>query len=211
MTRPAQPSGTTRPGGAAAARAEPRARRTREKVMAAFLEAAPELSLENLTVAELCRRAGVHRVTFYAHWPDIDTLAVEVFAELIDRIADVPDTVADAAGSAADLSATYLRALRLELAGIREHRATFNSLFSSNNDAGLRRHLTAVHQARAELAIEHLKQHGVTVPDGPHGYAAAFIAGGVVAALAMWAAASDDDLAKAAQAIEAQLPAWWPR
>jgi AcrR family transcriptional regulator len=67
-----------------AANPDPRATRTRARLIKAFLDTAEEPDVEafQLTPAELASRAGVNRTTFYAHFASTDDLAVEALAEL---------------------------------------------------------------------------------------------------------------------------------
>ncbi|WP_129843720.1 TetR/AcrR family transcriptional regulator [Streptomyces sp. RFCAC02] len=195
----------------AADRAEPRAVRTRERVVRALFDALAAAPLEELTVARLCRDAGVHRVTFYGHWPDIRTLAADVFAEEVDRLARVPEDVISEAAGPAELAAAYERALRDQLREILERRDVYRTLFASGSDAGFRRRLLAAQQERAEAAVTQLARAGAEVPGRASAYPAAFIAGGVVAAFEAWAVGGATGVEAAARAITAQLPGWWPR
>ena len=197
-----------RAGSAAADRLEPRALRTRTLILQALRDAVAEVPLDDLTVSELCRRAGVHRVTFYGHWPDVQAAASEAFAEVIDRLAAVDENdVADAA-TAVDLAVYYERALVAQLTEIRDHRAVYRSLAAS--PAFARRLLESLAD-RARLAVNALAALGVVVPGNDLGLATAHIAGGVVSASLYWASTDDDDVETAARIIYAQLPAWWPR
>ncbi|WP_406729064.1 TetR/AcrR family transcriptional regulator [Streptomyces sp. GD-15H] len=171
----------------------------------------PDTPLEELSVAQLCRRAGVHRVTFYGHWPDIRTLAADVFAQAVDRLAGVPEEATATAATPADLAAAYMIALRHQLRELLCRRATYRALFASDADAGFHRHLTEAMRERAEAAISHLARLGVDVPARSSGYPAAVIAGGVVTAFEVWVIGEETDVDAAATGIAAQLPGWWPR
>jgi AcrR family transcriptional regulator len=75
---------------------DPRVNRTRELLVEAFVELCSERGMRAVSVAEIARRAGVNRATFYRHFegkPDllergIETLLGALFAE-IDAIAPV--------------------------------------------------------------------------------------------------------------------------
>lgn len=193
-------------GRAAADRSEPRAARTREAVLSVLhdhlAQGGPDLS-----VAELCRRAGIHRVTFYGHWSDIASATADAFAESVDRLAAVPDDVLDAVSSATELASAYRSALAHQLAEILHHRDTYCRLFT---DAAFERRLIASLDHRAAAAIVELRRLGVKVP-GHVDTAAAFIAGGVIAAFRVWAMSDGADIEDAADEVYAHLPPWWPR
>ena len=201
-------AGAARGGSLAAGRAEPRALRSRTLILAAVREAVVDTPVDQLTVTGICRRAGVHRVTFYGHWPDVQAAASEAFAEVIDRLAAVDESdVADAA-TPVDLAVYYERALVAQLTEIRDHRAVYRSLAAS--PAFARRLLESLAD-RAGLAVRALAALGVVVPGNDVGLATAHIAGGVVSASLYWASTDDEDVETAARIIYAQLPAWWPR
>lgn len=49
---------------------DPRAKRTRQLLQAAFLELIPEKNFQSITVQDIAERATVNRATFYAHFED---------------------------------------------------------------------------------------------------------------------------------------------
>ncbi|CAN5364784.1 hypothetical protein BH09ACT1_BH09ACT1_03100 [soil metagenome] len=202
------PAGLPRAGSAAADRREPRAVRTRTLILQAVRDALAEASIDDLNVSELSRRAGVHRVTFYGHWPDVRSAAADAFADVIDRILTIGEADLAAAVTADDLAPLYERALIAQLVEIRDHRATYRSLFSWSDFS---QRLFDSLAERAELAVSALVRLGVAVPGAGSGIAAAHIAGGLVAASARWASSDDADADVTAQEIVGQMPYWWPR
>ncbi|TPW78237.1 TetR family transcriptional regulator [Schumannella sp. 10F1B-5-1] len=204
-----------RSGSDAADRAEPRALRTRVAVLDAVRTALAEVPLSELTVAEICRRAGIHRVTFYGHWPDVDAAAADALAEVIDGIAAVDDAAITEADDAAGLAELYETALADQLAELAAHREMYRSMAQSPLFG---RKLRETLGRRAQLAIDALGRAGVEVPGAASGIAAAQLSGGVAAASLAWLAseaadAADDPAAVAAAQRDmlAQLPTWWPR
>lgn len=197
-----------RTGSAAADRLEPRALRTRALVFDAVRASLDERSLDALTVAELCRRAGVHRVTFYRHWPDVRAAAVDAFTDEIDRLAAIDPSIVAAAPDAAALAGHFEEALVAQLIEIRDHRGAYRTLLES---PGFSRVLLDRLAARAAVAVQALVRLGAEVPGAASGIAAAHLAGGVVAASARWAGSDARDVEIAANEFLAQLPGWWPR
>ncbi|WP_432565426.1 TetR/AcrR family transcriptional regulator [Kineococcus sp. SYSU DK003] len=193
----------------AAESGEPRALRSRRLLIDALLALLAERPLADLTVAELCRRAGVNRATFYGHWADQRALASEAFTELVDRLAEVPT---DELGGLGDPEAAgrYQDSLRGQLQYVAEHRTTFRALFGSDADAGFRRSLTDALARRADLAVRVWIDRGVAPADTPPEFVR-YLAGGLVAVLAGWADGEDDDVDATARRIQQLLPAWWPR
>ncbi|MBW5483930.1 TetR/AcrR family transcriptional regulator [Streptomyces bambusae] len=81
--------------------ADPRTVRTRTRLHEALLAACAEQPLRDLTVAELVRRAGIARATFYLHYTDVQDLAVDTCAGIVRDAVDalhawrgVPDPAA---------------------------------------------------------------------------------------------------------------------
>jgi len=170
------------------------------------LEAAEDLG--GLSVAEVCRRARVHRVTFYGHWASLDDAVAETFAELVDDLAAVSAHELTTAVSPQDLARTYHKALELQVAELIRRREIYRGLFLASPvftailDGSMRR--------RAEAAISTLERVGLKVPGASDGTAAAALAGGVTASFSIVVGSEGEDVADAAEQISAQLPRWWP-
>ena len=60
-----------------------RAARSRAALKAAFLELFQTREPEEITVVDLCLKAGVNRSTFYAHYDYMDVLIREVLWESV--------------------------------------------------------------------------------------------------------------------------------
>ncbi|NLW78193.1 MAG: TetR/AcrR family transcriptional regulator [Ruminococcaceae bacterium] len=71
---------------AAKPREDQRVRLTKQMIQGAFLELLNQKSIQNITVKELCERAGVNRGTFYLHYHDVydllDQMQKALLAEL---------------------------------------------------------------------------------------------------------------------------------
>ena len=65
-----------------------RVQRTRQKMQHAFLQLIEEMPLEQVNVSELCRRAGVNRSTFYAHYDGIPDLMLEIQQDIGHSLSD---------------------------------------------------------------------------------------------------------------------------
>lgn len=191
------------------ARPDPRALRTRSQVRDAVLAAADgSEDLGALSVAELCRRAEVHRVTFYRHWPSLDAAVAEALAEIVDSLAAIEPATIMAAESALELAASYHRALLRQLAELDRRRPVYRGLLTASMPFA--EELEASLRHRAQLAIDALGTLGTPVPGAEDGTAAAYLAGGVAAAFTVFVRGEDRDLPDAAARISSQLPAWWP-
>lgn len=68
---------------AAAGSGDPRTARTRGKLREALLAACEQQPLDQVSVSDVVRRAGVGRATFYLHYDDLRALAVDACAETV--------------------------------------------------------------------------------------------------------------------------------
>jgi AcrR family transcriptional regulator len=110
--------------GGLAAGTDPRVVRTRGRLRAALLAACAEQPLDAVSVADVVRRAGVGRATFYLHYEDLDRLAVDACAEIVraavDALhasdtwdpADPPPALGELLASVADHAGLYRGLLR---------------------------------------------------------------------------------------------------
>lgn len=67
---------------------DPRTARTRGKLREALLAACEEQPLDQVSVSDVVRRAGVGRATFYLHYDDLRALAVDACAEIVRQAVD---------------------------------------------------------------------------------------------------------------------------
>jgi AcrR family transcriptional regulator len=94
-----------------------RIRKTRQKLQKALTELLQETPVERLSVTDLCAKAGISRVTFYANYTDKYALVQERFAAMQDaaaqRFADLErenNPGGDAAAGCRNLLDAYLQA-----------------------------------------------------------------------------------------------------
>ncbi|MCM0621438.1 hypothetical protein [Nocardioides bruguierae] len=195
-----------RAGRQAAARDEPRAARTREALIT-VLRRHLRAGGGPLSVAEVCRRAGIHRVTFYGHWPDLDAALDDAATTEVDALGVTPEAVLSAATTPVELARTYRAQLQAQLEEVRAHREVYRGLFRAG---GLELRLQTSMRTRAEDAIAQLRRLGVDTGDSLD-VAAGYLAAGAAASYRDWAFSDEQDVDLAAARITAQLPAWWPQ
>ena len=65
---------------------DPRAVRTREKLIGAFHEAIRDADPRTMSVSALTRAAGVNRTSFYGHFSSPEDLAIHAISELFDVV-----------------------------------------------------------------------------------------------------------------------------
>ena len=61
---------------------------TRQKIKGVFLELLSEKKIGEITVSEICRRADIHRTTFYGHFDDVYDLMQNMVEEMYVQLMD---------------------------------------------------------------------------------------------------------------------------
>lgn len=167
--------------------------------------------LDAITVSELCREAGVHRTTFYAHAPTVYAFAIDEFTRRLDQISSV--SVAPAETDTDEIAERYFDSLVQLLEHVASERTGYRALFGASVRGAFRSVLTERLRHRAMLAIEVWGARAV--PGMPRtgqarAEAGAFIAGGLVGVIETWAFGDDMDAEAAAGRVSTLMPGWWP-
>lgn len=186
---------------------DPRALRSRRRLTDALLRMLGREELASIGVAELCREAGVHRTTFYGHYDSVGDLAAEVFASMIDEASAVTPPRGQ---SIERVSQAYLDAAVAILDAISRDRLAIRTLLESDVSHAFRARMRSHFIHRADVAIGVMRDNGVDLPSDTD-VGAAFIAGGMVSTIELWASGAHDDSQAFARRMFANMPAWWPR
>jgi AcrR family transcriptional regulator len=153
---------------------DPRAARTRARLRAALLEACGEQALSDVSVAEVVRRAGVGRATFYLHYPGLEELAVDACADVVREAVDalhawrgIPDPAAPPP------------ALQAFFEGLDAHRTVYTALLTPGGGGplGLVLHRDLRERSRSERELAGAPEAELV---------AAAVAGTFTAVLADW-------------------------
>jgi AcrR family transcriptional regulator len=184
---------------------DPRAVRTREKLVTAFHEAIQESDPRKMSVSALTRAAGVNRTSFYEHFASPEDLAIHALSELFDVV-----TNADIAlRSEHIVSGTEAsrRALREIVSFVGEQRAAYARLLGPGAAPQL---AGAVAGAFAERTVQALEAMDVRPPEADPRITAQFLAGGVLSVIGAWLA-DPEPATSSDQVVEALiqcLPGW---
>jgi AcrR family transcriptional regulator len=199
---PAQAAGR---GRAKFGSSDPRALRTRRKLVAAFHAAVADADPAAMSVAALTRAAGVNRTSFYSHFESPEDLAIHALSDLFDVVGDADILMrAEHRVPAAEASR---RALRDIVWFVGERRDSYARVLGPGAAPRLK---LAVAEAFAERTVVSLER----IEGPPSGtdvqVTARFLAGGVLGVLGAWlgagpSAMSPDDLV---QALTQCLPGW---
>lgn len=185
-----------------------RIERTRMRLFEAVLEMAREGDITTASVAELTRRAGINRGTFYAHAGSPVQLLTKVLSQELDEVRRQTAIRMESDG-------LLLRDLSQEtLEQIVDHVVRHEQVYDSPDRA------SSMYALRVVLA-EHVEQSVLSVLDG--GFArsplkgeaatamqAAFLAHGVAAAVEVWLhIAKPRDRSQLSEAVASMYPAWY--
>ena len=184
-----------------------RAERTRAALRDALLARLGSQDLDGLTVAGLCRAAGVHRTTFYGHYDTTESFAVGVLADLVDEAASV--TGLDD-GSVGEIAESYYATLGGMLDLLDRRRGVYRALFRSSMGSAFREALRTVLRRHLALALAVLGGHGLG-PPGQRDLVAAFLSGALASALEAFVEGPPKEIDGEVRAMFDLFPPWWPR
>lgn len=186
---------------------EPRIDRTLAALTGALFAELRENGLDRVSVAALCRRAGVHRTTFYSHYGDVPALAADVFARVIDRYSSLEEHLpGGVAGDAVEISRAYYGITVDLMSHLIEERSTYRALLRSAAGDRFRILLFGLMRDRAAIAVRAYGPAGVEQPT-----AAAVIGGAVFGVLLHILESGTSNAEAAADEFFDLMPLWVPR
>jgi AcrR family transcriptional regulator len=183
---------------------DPRALRTRSKLVWAFHVAIADSDPSAMSVSSLTQAAGVNRTSFYSHFSSPEDLAIHALSELLDVVGNA-DIVMRGEHSVPATEASR-RALRDIVYFVFERRDSYARVLGPGAAPRLLRAVTEAFTERTVAALEHMD----TRPAGAEPQVTArFLAGGILSAIGAWLAdpssESPDDLV---EALVQCLPGW---
>ena len=63
--------------------------KTKKNLKATLIEMMGEISFEQISITELCKREEISRITFYAHYSDKYALADDIFSDMLQIGTDI--------------------------------------------------------------------------------------------------------------------------
>lgn len=186
---------------------DPRSARTRATLLRALREVAAQVPLDEVSVSELCRRAGVRRTTFYSYASSVPALLTDLLLSDLDQRLEVDDT---SGLSVEDTAREFHERLAAALAAVAEQRVLYLAALDATGSAPLRRGLADLFGRRLAYAIGIWREHGIALEVDDE-LAVAYGAGGLAAVLEAWARSESTDADAWAARVRDQLAPWWPR
>jgi AcrR family transcriptional regulator len=160
---------------------DPRAMRTRQKLVAAFHAVVAESDPAAMSVASLARVAGVNRTSFYSHFSSPEDLAIHALGELLEVVGDT-DILLRAEHSVSAEEASR-RALRDIVQFVWERRDSYARVLGPG---AAPRVLNAVTEAFTERTVTTLSLIQGRPAGADVDLTARFLAGGLLAVLGVW-------------------------
>ena len=180
--------------------------RTVAAIEAAVREALRETPLDELSVAEVCRLAGVGRPSFYTHFDSIPELVASMLTAEIDDELPIPDVEKFEADR---IEPTLTVNFGAALQRVARDRDLFRAAFASSTSGVLRRVLDQAIETRVRNIILIWQERGLT-GEVDLDVAVPFATGGITRSLEEWAFSDSTDAEARARAIRDQMPRWWP-
>lgn len=180
--------------------------RTVAAIEKAVREALREIPLDDLTVAEVCRRAGVGRPSFYTHFASIPELVAGILTAEVDDSLPIPDVELMATERIEpELRENFTAALEL----VARDRDLYRAALASASSGVVRGALEQALGTRVHNIIRIWQERGI-VGDVDLAVAVPFATGGITRAIEAWAFDDATDARARADAITEQMPRWWP-
>jgi len=171
----------------------------------AIVELASKQPVSRITVSDVTREAGINRATFYAHHSSPSALLASVLTSDLDEVRRV-DAEERAAGER-EPSLITRDAVASTAAHIDRFLPVYRLALSDRTD-GTTQHVLASHLEVS--CLQHLRDS--VSPDrvpGDPALVAAFVANGLVGAIALAATSELWDKDRVADVLMAMMPAWW--
>jgi len=184
---------------------DPRAVRTRQKLIAAFHVAVAESDPAAMSVAALARAAGINRISFYSYFASPEDLAIDALSELFDVVGEADILMRAEHSVPADEASR--RALHDIVAFVHERRDSYARVLGPGAAPRL---LQAVTDAFTERTVASL-QRIATRPSGVDvRVTARFLAGGVLGVIGAWLSQDQPDRSpdELVEALTQCMPAW---
>lgn len=160
---------------------DPRAVRTREKLIDAYQRLATSTPSGDISVAALAEAAGIHRSVFYKHFASPEDLAIHMLRDLFSVISSADVTMRR------DFAVSGLTASRSAMSGIVRYIGARRALFSPLLGSGApTRVVQQVTDACADLTAQAIEQMTVRPPSVDPQIVSRFLAHGVIGVIGRW-------------------------
>ncbi|WP_423918703.1 TetR/AcrR family transcriptional regulator [Frigoribacterium sp. 2-23] len=179
---------------------------TTKALHTAIVELASEKAVSTITVADVTRRAGINRATFYSHATSPGSLLTDVLTPELDAIR-TDDLALRETGAVSGAEATR-RGLERVVDHVVRYRDLYRLALPDQLDASTHR---ALAQHFEKSSVVHLE----SLPEGsrPEGLsvhiAAGFFAHALVGAIAAWLGGKRTSRKALLDTILAMTPTWW--
>lgn len=183
---------------------DPRGRRTRAALHRAIFALIRHKPIAEITVAELCREAAIHRTTFYKHYATVADFVGQVFADAVDDLIAIPPGTRF---GHQETAAAYREAVRRVFAAVIDDRLTYRRLLGPEGDVHVQRAMLDGLRGRFTSAAENCLQYA-QAPIDP-AVAGAALAGSTLMVAEQIAHSETVDADAMVDVWRTTLPAWF--
>jgi AcrR family transcriptional regulator len=178
---------------------------TQSVLAKAILDLAGERPVSEISVAEVARRAGINRATFYNHFLSPGALLASVITRELDRVRDADLVLRERAEEPS--SEITRRAVDAVVALVQRHRRLFELTLLDPEDASLHRALSSHFEVSCR---QHLQRHAVAAEEAIDiDIIARYVAEGIVGGIEGWLGKPEVTASRLTDAIVSAMPRWW--
>jgi AcrR family transcriptional regulator len=183
---------------------DPRGRLTRAALHRAILTLIRDKPIAEISVAELCREAAIHRTTFYKHYATVSDFVGQAFADVVDDLIAIPP---GSRFSFEETPVVYREAVRRVFTAVLDDRHTYRRLLGPGGDLHFQRAMIDGLTERFTSAAENcLRFTGAPVDPAVAGAA---IAGATVMVAERIAHGESEDVEAMIDLWRDTLPGWF--
>jgi AcrR family transcriptional regulator len=151
-----------------------RAQRTQRKISEAYLALVTAEPDARVKVVDLCQRAGINRATFYAHYSDVEEVAEDVQATIMESLSGILDI---GNLTTRKLSDAFTQILKL----IRNNKKFFYHVFVMENAASTLNVL-----GQAQILEKIMEARDKSIDERKFEYQMDFFNGGMASLVKLW-------------------------
>ena len=161
-----------------------RAEKTQELIFDSFIDLLKDRTFDEITITDICEKAGIHRTTFYNHFQNknelFDALLEYTHMDFLNRITSARD--------ANDLNGYFLSLVTVVIDAIDKDKERYRSFLDTSRHSGLRNMVIKFYADELLGGLETLERRGILKNRNniPLQFLSEFLMNGFVAVCTWW-------------------------